>query len=135
MKLTAFESKNNIQEDVEIDTVYLNTPIPIAHQNYLPDWETKHAIRELISNFIDQATKVHNTNLDFFRDAKIEIVNKNNSLIIFCGGSLLAEASWGLQKIKYVTKDVKGGIIKLTAKQEVEHETNKKYIVFETKKL
>jgi hypothetical protein len=110
LNLVAF--KENLSLHSWIDATFINTPHYIAASHYLPNWSMREALRELLTNTIDQARSVAE---EFGILGEINIREDEKRLAIHIEHELLAEVTWKFGKNKYVHSYCNAGKIKARA--------------------
>eukprot|EP01032_Pedospumella_encystans_P007637 gene7637-9142_t len=98
---------------VEIDQKYIDTPHYMTESGWLPDWRLQEAMRELLSNMIDQARKVLESS--DLRKQELQFSEAPGHLYLHVGDVLLAEARWTEKMCEYVSSYVNGGVVKAKA--------------------
>jgi hypothetical protein len=110
LNLVAF--KESLSLHSWIDATFINTPHYIAASHYLPNWSMREALRELLTNTIDQARSVAE---EFGVLGEINIREDEKRLAIHIEHELLAEVTWKFGKNKYVHSYCNAGKIKARA--------------------
>jgi hypothetical protein len=110
LNLVAF--KESLSLHSWIDATFINTPHYIAASHYLPNWSMREALRELLTNTIDQARSVAE---EFGILGEINIREDEKRLAIHIEHELLAEVTWKFGKNKYVHSYCNAGKIKARA--------------------
>lgn len=90
----------------EIENVNLNTPMSIANLNWVSNWGVKEALREKLTNMIDQARWVSSR---FCNGAEVHFLEGKGTLIVYVGELLLAQAKWGVRRANYFADEFKEG--------------------------
>jgi hypothetical protein len=110
LNLVAFKESLSLHN--WIDATFINTPHYIAASHYLPNWSMREALRELLTNTIDQARSVAE---EFGILGEINIREDEKRLAIHIEHELLAEVTWKFGKNKYVHSYCNAGKIKARA--------------------
>lgn len=108
-KLNLRSFKQTLQDAHEINAKNLNTPYNIYSFQYLPNWGIQEALRELLTNTIDQARAVA---ARFNLPGELTITDVNHGLKIHIGDDLLAEVSWKRGPHRFEKEFAHGGVIK-----------------------
>mmetsp|Transcript_19001 Transcript_19001/g.31796 ORF Transcript_19001/g.31796 Transcript_19001/m.31796 type:complete len:1019 (+) Transcript_19001:110-3166(+) len=102
-----------------LDRTNLNTPLFIANASYLPDWNLQCAMRELLTNLIDQCRFVADQYISgrlVPEQVDLKFVEHSDKFEVYGGDILLGEVTWKKKKYMYVSEDELFGVIKATAK-------------------
>eukprot|EP01032_Pedospumella_encystans_P007639 gene7639-9144_t len=96
-----------------IEQKFFNTPNRMAEVGWLPQWQIREAVRELLANMIDQARTVASKFLPV--PAELEFTEEPGRFAVHIGKTLLAEAKWGKKSHKYIKNYLNAGVIKARA--------------------
>lgn len=97
----------------EINAKYMNTPHRMAEVGWLPHWELREGMRELIANMIDQARTV--ADKSFSPQTPLEFTEEPGRFLVHIGTNLLAEANMGYKMRKFIRSYYNGGCVKAKA--------------------
>ena len=106
--LTRLNLKSN-----PIEQKFFNTPNRMAEVRWLPQWQIREAVRELLANMIDQARTVANKFIPY--SVELEFTEEPGRFAVHIGKTLLAEAKWGKKSHKYIKNYLNAGVIKARA--------------------